>query len=95
MPRHNNRDRRATPVPRSIGAHRVEPGPAGYEIDHHVRTISASAAVKNYLCPGCNQSIVVGVAHVVAWPVTDRDGEDRRHWHTGCWRGRATRTGYR
>ncbi|WP_296392242.1 hypothetical protein [Williamsia sp.] len=95
MPRHNRRDR---PPPRAASAgplHRVETGPAGYEVDHHVRPISGTAATKTYLCPGCNHSIVPGTAHIVAWPVDDRGGDDRRHWHTGCWRGRAGRTGYR
>ena len=51
-----------------------------------VRRIAGSAAAKVYRCPGCNQEIFPGVAHVVAWPVDDLGGGDeRRHWHTGCW----------
>ncbi|GAA2068703.1 hypothetical protein GCM10009722_35240 [Williamsia deligens] len=73
---------------------RTERGPSGLDRDHHVRPIPADRAVKSYRCPGCNQAILPGTAHVVAWP-TDDDGDDRRHWHTGCWRGRSTRTGFR
>ncbi|MCD2196962.1 hypothetical protein LQ327_26685 [Actinomycetospora endophytica] len=52
-----------------------------------VRSISGSAAAKTYRCPGCNQEIRPGVSHVVAWPVDGPDGggDERRHWHTGCW----------
>ena len=52
-----------------------------------VRTISGSAATKIYRCPGCHQEIRPATPHVVAWPVDDAGGGDeRRHWHTGCWR---------
>jgi hypothetical protein len=57
-----------------------------------VRSIFGAAAVKTYLCPGCMKDIRPGVAHVVAWPADDwGDMADRRHWHTGCWRGRDRR----
>ncbi|HVL32618.1 MAG TPA: ATP/GTP-binding protein [Actinomycetota bacterium] len=50
----------------------------------NVRLIQPVKAVKTYRCPGCNQEIRPGVGHVVAW----RDGgeDDRRHWHTPCWK---------
>lgn len=49
-----------------------------------VRSVSGTAATKAYRCPGCSQEILPGVPHVVAWPA---DGtQERRHWHTGCWR---------
>ena len=68
-----------------------EQGPGG--LDYHVRTIAGSRATKVYRCPGCDQTIVVGVAHVVVWPEDAfGGGEDRRHWHSGCWRGRGTRS---
>ncbi len=35
-------------------------------------------------CPGCQQLIEPGAAHLVVWPVDDPD--ERRHWHTECWR---------
>ncbi|MBP3089021.1 hypothetical protein EML15_07670 [Corynebacterium sp. sy017] len=56
---------------------------------YHVRRMSASAATKRYICPGCNQDIMPAVAHIVAWPRDYGRGiEDRRHWHTGCWQRR-------
>ncbi|GGG25040.1 hypothetical protein GCM10007304_43610 [Rhodococcoides trifolii] len=72
---------------------RTEIGPAGDEDERYaVRPIPGSRATKPYRCPGCDQEIMSGVAHVVVWPV-DRIGgpDDRRHWHTGCWSGRGTR----
>ncbi|WP_083987439.1 hypothetical protein [Corynebacterium mustelae] len=54
-----------------------------------VRQIGSHAAVKFYVCPGCNQNIPPGIAHVVAWPKDfGRGAEDRRHWHTPCWERR-------
>ena len=48
------------------------------------------SAVKDYVCPGCGGTVVQGTAHVVVWRADsifgDRAIEDRRHWHTGCWR---------
>lgn len=84
---------------------RIESGPGGD--DYYVRPIAGQRATKIYRCPGCNQTVMVGVPHVVAWPVEDygMDGlaggasylDDRRHWHTGCWRraARGTRGGRR
>lgn len=70
---------------------RREPGPHGDM--YNVRDIAGSRATKIYRCPGCDQSIAVGVAHVVVWPEDDfGGGEDRRHWHRGCWGGRGTRS---
>ncbi|WP_425604840.1 hypothetical protein [Actinomycetospora termitidis] len=52
-----------------------------------VRAISGSSATKTYRCPGCNQEIRPGTSHVVAWPVDEvGGGDERRHWHSGCWR---------
>lgn len=53
-----------------------------------VRRMGATAAVKHYVCPGCNQGIPPGVAHLVAWPDTLTGAEYRRHWHTACWQRR-------
>lgn len=36
-----------------------------------------------YRCPGCQQVIASGTAHVVV--LEDGDPETRRHWHTPCW----------
>ncbi len=71
------------------GVHRVQEWADG---DWSVRHVTADSAVKVYRCPGCEQEIRVGVAHVVAWPADGRgDLGDRRHWHTGCWRARDRR----
>ncbi|MDG3012811.1 ATP/GTP-binding protein [Rhodococcus sp. D2-41] len=71
---------------------RREAGPRGGEM-FSVRNIPASRALKTYRCPGCDHEIGPGTAHVVAWPDRDAGGPDeRRHWHTGCWSGRASRS---
>lgn len=54
------------------------------------RSLTADRATKSYTCPGCNQTIAAGVAHVVAWPSTPPVNatsavEYRRHWHKACW----------
>lgn len=61
-----------------------------------VRTISGANAVKAYRCPGCSQPIPPGTPHVVAWPAEPGLAgagtvEERRHWHTGCWRSAGRR----
>ncbi|MGA7098409.1 MAG: hypothetical protein WB245_12670 [Acidimicrobiia bacterium] len=48
-----------------------------------VTPIQAYAARKEYLCPGCEQTIPTGVFHVVVVP--DDAPDLRRHWHQGCW----------
>lgn len=74
----------------AIGAfNTVQSHPDG---DWHVRQITGSAATKTYRCPGCEQEIPAGVAHVVAWRADRHDGDEfRRHWHTPCWTNRARR----
>ncbi|MER2224729.1 MAG: ATP/GTP-binding protein, partial [Rhodococcus sp. (in: high G+C Gram-positive bacteria)] len=42
--------------------------------------------------PGCDHDIRPGVAHVVTWPSEPGGANERRHWHTGCWSGRGTRS---
>ncbi|MGO1560272.1 Putative ATP/GTP-binding protein, doubtful CDS [Actinomycetales bacterium JB111] len=71
---------------------RQESGPDGE--DFHVRTVRGSS--KTYRCPGCDQEILPGTQHVVAWPTehiwgADASAESRRHWHTSCWRQRGNR----
>ena len=63
--------------------------------EYVVRPVTGSASTKPYRCPGCSQVIRPATPHVVAWPVLpssfDRDAtglDERRHWHTGCWRAR-------
>lgn len=58
-----------------------------------VQGMTASRAVKSYLCPGCNRAIAPGEPHVVTWPAVPVIGsssgvEDRRHWHRACWNRR-------
>lgn len=96
MPRHN---RRSIPTPRgrsvlprdgaTYWGTRREPGPSwAMGEEWLVRRMGAASAVKFYICPGCNQNIPPGVAHIVAWPDSHRGAEDRRHWHAGCWERR-------
>lgn len=62
--------------------------------DYRVRTLrgsSASGAGGPYRCPGCDQQVPAGSAHIVAWADHDAEARDRRHWHTVCWSNRATR----
>jgi len=50
---------------------------------------------KEYRCPGCDQVIPPGTAHVVAWRSDDLLGDGvagRRHWHSSCFSARARRT---
>ena len=66
--------------------------------EYVVRNVTGSRATRVYRCPGCQQTIPPATPHVVAWPVLPstfaRDAEgldERRHWHTGCWRARDRR----
>ena len=66
--------------------------------DFVVRPVTGSAATKPYRCPGCHQTIRPATPHVVAWPVEPRSFardatglDERRHWHTPCWRARDRR----
>jgi len=44
-----------------------------------------------YRCPGCEHEIRASTQHLVVVP---RDAvEDRRHWHTECWRRELRRLG--
>jgi len=52
---------------------------------------AAGASGRVYRCPGCDQLIPAGSAHVVVWPAVDREADDRRHWHTSCWAARNRR----
>lgn len=54
--------------------------------DAEARFIQPYQATKTYLCPGCNQTIPVGLGHMVAVPPEEPDL--RRHWHRGCWNNR-------
>ncbi len=57
-----------------------------------VRRVTGASSTRAYRCPGCQQEIPPGLAHVVAWPAEGVGGlEDRRHWHSGCWERRDAR----
>jgi len=56
-----------------------------------VRALSGAASEKAYRCPGCDQLVRPGVAHVVAWPAVDAGAAGRRHWHAACWAARGRR----
>ena len=65
---------------------RTEAGPGGEA--YTVRTVRGGE--KSYRCPGCQQMVGPGTAHVVAWAQdglfgADRAMADRRHWHPKCW----------
>ena len=63
-------------------------------LDWVVRSIRGSSSTKTYRCPGCDQEIVPATPHVVVWraePIVGQGPEDRRHWHTSCWRARTRR----
>ena len=66
-----------------VGWAREESGRDG---DWMVRNVPSSQATKTYRCPGCDHEIRPGVAHVVAWPTDVGGVDDRRHWHSGCWK---------
>ena len=59
--------------------------------EYVVRSVTGSGATKTYRCPGCDQEVRPGVPHIVAWPEHHPDADERRHWHTGCWRARERR----
>jgi len=57
------------------------------------RSVAEGTSTKAYVCPGCNQTLAPGSAHLVVWPSEPPIGsnsgvEHRRHWHTACWRRR-------
>lgn len=56
-----------------------------------VRAVAGERA-KFYRCPGCQQEIRPGTAHLVV--VANDDVEGRRHWHTPCWHRELRRLGH-
>ncbi len=84
-------------MPRRHPTHQRQPASpllkTGHQTTQHgadgtwtVRAVTAAAARKTYRCPGCEHQIPPGTAHTLAWP--DDEVDDRRHWHTPCWRSR-------
>ncbi|HEX5614806.1 MAG TPA: hypothetical protein VFZ83_06585 [Acidimicrobiia bacterium] len=56
-----------------------------------VRHVQPYEATKTYRCPGCDHEIAIGEGHEVVVPLDDPD--DRRHWHSACWRNELRRAG--
>jgi hypothetical protein len=54
-----------------------------------VRHVQPYQADKTYRCPGCDHEIRPGEGHEVVIPLDAP--QERRHWHTGCWRGEQRR----
>ena len=72
-----------------VGGHEeVESWPDGEWV---VRHLTGSSATKPYRCPGCDQEITPGTAHLVVWPEGSSGEDYRRHWHRPCWNARSRR----
>jgi hypothetical protein len=48
-----------------------------------VQRVQPAQATKRYICPGCQQEVPTGTAHLAVVPMAAPDL--RRHWHTSCW----------
>ncbi|MFD1826236.1 MULTISPECIES: hypothetical protein [Mumia] len=88
--RRTPRGPRGAPPPLNGGHQRVEERGDG---DWVVRTITGATSTKTYTCPGCAQPIRPATPHVVVWPLepgllSTSGLEERRHWHSPCWRRR-------
>ncbi len=87
MPRRNRRDpeffQRPEPPPARADAPLWALVP-GFDVRH-------VGGEKGYRCPGCDHAIRPGIWHLVVVP---KDApEERRHWHTECWRRELRRLG--
>ncbi|HEU0238745.1 MAG TPA: hypothetical protein VFR11_05615 [Micromonosporaceae bacterium] len=90
--RHHRAAADVAPLDEDRARRGVEHVQATHDGDWFVRSIPGDASEKTYRCPGCDQEIPPGVAHVVVWPADGRgDLTDRRHWHTSCWQSRDRR----
>ncbi|MBO0608456.1 hypothetical protein [Myceligenerans salitolerans] len=81
-------EHRPLDVDRATGGRRSESASDGEWVVQHVRS-----SEKTYVCPTCRQDVPPGTAHVVAWRSDAIGGPDagleqRRHWHSNCWRRR-------
>lgn len=57
----------------------------------YFRLLTGSSSTKAYRCPGCDHLIVPATPHTVVWPVikpllSASAIDERRHWHSWCWR---------
>ncbi|NBU32294.1 MAG: hypothetical protein EBS36_03880 [Actinobacteria bacterium] len=93
MGRHNRRQ--PEPEPREFnpnGTRKVETGRDGSWV---IQAISGAGFDKTYRCPGCDQEINPGTAHLVTWEYSGLSMDDnvtqRRHWHKPCWANRMNR----
>jgi hypothetical protein len=82
-------EHRPLDLERATGGRSSESAADGEWVVQRVRGSSST-----YRCPGCDQTIEPGTAHVVAWRSDALLGDgldDRRHWHAACWSARARR----
>jgi hypothetical protein len=75
-------------MPRRLGRNGTH---EGQDVD--VRHVQPYQAVKTYRCPGCDHEIRTGEGHEVVVPRAAPD--ERRHWHTACWRAELRRGRHR
>ncbi|WP_203962445.1 hypothetical protein [Actinocatenispora thailandica] len=87
-PRRNRRQQAVTPVDDDRSRHGVDTLENWPDGQWRVRAVTGSSG-KTYRCPGCDQEVRAGTGHLVCWPEGHID--DRRHWHTACWRARLRR----
>lgn len=87
-PRRARRKESTRPIGFPSSTDRVEEWPDG---DWKVRMLSGASSDKDYRCPGCDQEIRSGQPHLVSWPNWTGGDQERRHWHTTCWRKRLDR----
>jgi hypothetical protein len=82
MPRRHRsaRERSGTPEPLERP---LNVAPEWASLDGFIVRVSGEGG-KTYRCPGCQQEIRPGTPHLVVVP--EGRMEDRRHWHTPCWR---------
>lgn len=80
MPRRHRsaRDRKSPPIQRGL------PGLAPEWAHLDGFTVRQVLNQKSYVCPGCNGEIPPGIPHLVV--AEEYDPDQRRHWHTPCWR---------
>ncbi len=55
--------------------------------------VRATSGGKPYRCPGCDHVVRPGTSHLVVVP--EGRVEERRHWHSECWRRELRRLGLR
>jgi hypothetical protein len=87
MPRKNRRaPLEYHPSPAPVGTPRA---PAWAIVEgYEVREV---AGEKGYRCPGCDHMIRQGLRHLVVVP--NGAADERRHWHTECWKRELRRRG--